>query len=84
MHHCHATNCEVRVPTEMFMCRRHWFMLPKHLRDSIWRTYREGQCDDMNPSKVYCETAKLCLTYIANKEGIEPDVQLYDFFLGDK
>ena len=79
-HHCHATLCEVEVPPEMFMCKRHWFSLPKRLRDKIWNTYRVGQCDDMNPSKEYCQAAKECLVFIANKEGIEADTKLYDFF----
>lgn len=80
-HHCHATNCKVNVPPEMFMCKRHWFMLPKAMRNEIWRTYRKGQCDDKNPSDEYCEIAKKCVTYIAEREGIPPDVKLYDFFL---
>lgn len=82
-HHCHATNCKVNVPPEMFMCRKHWFMVPKVIRDRIWRTYRIGQCDDMNPSNAYCEAAKAGVIAVAKKEGIEPDTQLYDFFMRD-
>jgi len=80
-HHCHATNCKINDPPEMFMCRRHWFSLPKQLRDKIWKTYRKGQCDDMNPSNAYCLAAKECLKFIADKEGIVPDTRLYDMFL---
>ena len=80
-HHCHATNCKINVPPEMFMCRRHWYMLPKVLRNKIWATYRIGQCDDMNPSDAYCEVAKECVIYIAQQEKIEPDTKLYDWFL---
>ena len=83
-HHCHATNCKIRVPPEMFMCKRHWFSLPKHMRDLIWRTYRVGQCDDMNPSNSYCQIARSCVVFIAEKEGIEPDTKLYDFFLREE
>lgn len=77
-HTCHATECKVHVPPEMFMCRRHWFSLPKKLRNEIWRTYRPGQCDDWNITKEYSEAAKTCIRYIAAKEGIEPDVKLYE------
>jgi hypothetical protein len=63
------------------MCRPHWFSLPKALRDRIWRHYRVGQCDDMNPSRGYCNVAKECVIYIANREGVEPDTRLYDIFL---
>jgi hypothetical protein len=25
------------------MCRRHWYRVPKHLRDQVWVTWRSGQ-----------------------------------------
>lgn len=77
-HTCHATDCNIRVPPEMFMCRHHWFSLPKKLRDKIWATYRPGQCDDWNITKAYSEAAKECIIFIASKEGIEPDIRLYE------
>lgn len=49
-HHCHAHGCKVATKPEMLMCRPHWFMVPKHLRDLVWATYRPGQCDDKQPS----------------------------------
>ena len=81
MHHCHATNCKIPVIPEMFMCRKHWYMIPPKMRKQIWTTYRPGQCDDMNPSAEYCLIAKRCVQYIAKIEGIEPDTTLYDMFL---
>lgn len=78
MHTCHATGCNKPVPPEMFMCKKHWFTLPKHLRNRIWKTYRVGQCDDWNISKEYSEAAKECVRYIAQLEGIEPDVRIYE------
>lgn len=81
MHTCHATKCRIKVPPEMFMCRKHWFSLSKDLRDKIWRHYREGQCDDWNPSKEYCLAEIECLKYLAKKEGIEPEIKLYELFL---
>lgn len=80
-HHCHATACRVSVPPEMFMCKRHWFALSKKMRDEIWRTYRVGQCDDMNPSEPYALAAKACVVFLAGKEGREPDTALYDLFI---
>lgn len=78
-HTCHATSCNVNVPPEMFMCRRHWFMLPVRMRGRIWSTYRSGQCDDMAPSRDYCDAAKACVEFAAAKDGVEPDTRLYDF-----
>jgi hypothetical protein len=80
-HRCHATKCNVPVPPEMFMCKRHWFSLPQAMRNLIWTTYRRGQCDDMKPSVDYCRAAKLAVTYIAQREGIEPDTHLYDLLI---
>ena len=79
-HHCHATNCTKPVPEAMFMCRPHWFSLPPAMRSRIWRTYRSGQEDDKEPSSAYCEAAKAAVTFIAQKEGITPDVRLYEMF----
>ncbi len=77
-HHCHATDCKTNVPPEMFMCRKHWFSLPKAMRDAIWRTYRPGQCDDWQISQAYSEAAKAAVRLIAAKEGREADVSIYE------
>lgn len=82
-HRCHATGCKTPVPPAMFMCKPHWFRVPKAMRDRIWATYRAGQCDDMNPSDAYCEAAKAAVIAVAQKEGREPDTTLYDLFLAD-
>jgi len=83
-HTCHATDCHIKVPPEMFLCKNHWFLLPKVMRDMIWSTYRPGQCDDKNPSLEYCIAAKNAVMYIANEECIRPDTRLYDFFIARK
>ena len=80
-HRCHATGCEAAVPPEMLMCRHHWFMVPKLARDRVWRTYRQGQCDDMNPSRAYAEAAKAAVEAVAHKEHRAPDTKLYDLIL---
>ena len=77
-HHCHATGCKVSVPPQMFMCKRHWYSLPKRMRDAIWRSYRPGQCDDKEISHEYAEAAREAVRFIAAKEGVEADVRLYD------
>jgi len=80
-HQCHATDCKTAVPPEMFMCRLHWYKVPAPLRERVWRAYRVGQCDDMNPNLAYCEAAKAAVTAVARKEGRLPDTRLYDLFL---
>lgn len=82
-HHCHATDCKTTVPPEMFMCKKHWNIIPEKLQRDIWMNYRHGQCDDMNPSREYCLIAKICVEFVAKSEGRIPDTKLYDMFLGE-
>lgn len=49
----------------MWGCKTHWFTLPKHLRDKIWRTYRPGQEKTMTPSPAYVEAAQQVQAWIA-------------------
>lgn len=77
-HTCHATECTVSVPPAMFMCKRHWFSLPKAMRDAIWRYYRPGQCDDWAISHEYANAARDAVRFIAAKEGKTPDTSIYD------
>lgn len=80
-HDCHATGCSAIVPPAMFACKRHWFMVPKPLRDRVWATYRPGQEDDKRPSRAYLLAAKDAVIAIAEREGVTPDTRLYDAFL---
>jgi len=82
-HHCHATCCNVPIRPTLFMCSKHWFMLPKPIRSRVWATYRHGQCDDWNPSREYCLAAKEAVVYLAKLEQREPDTRVYDMFLGE-
>jgi hypothetical protein len=69
-HSCHWPGCQEQVPPAMWGCRRHWFMLPKSLRDQIWATYRPGQEEDMEPSPAYLEAAEAVQEWIkANHRG---------------
>lgn len=77
-HTCHATGCKAAVPPETFMCRRHWFSLPKRMRDRIWSTYRPGQCDDWQISYEYADAAREAVCHVASKEGKKADLSIYD------
>ena len=80
-HTCHATACRQRVPASMWGCRRHWFMLPKPLRDRVWTHYRPGQERDKSPSRAYLLAAREAVTFVATKDGVVADTRLYDAFL---
>lgn len=56
-HFCHWPNCKIAVIPAMWGCKRHWFMLPKRLRDKIWATYVPGQEITKTPSDGYIQAA---------------------------
>ena len=57
-HTCHWPGCKQQVPPARWGCPRHWFMLPKPIRDLIWRTYRPGQEETLTPSAAYLEATQ--------------------------
>jgi hypothetical protein len=57
-HRCHADGCEEQVPPAMFMCKPHWFKLPKGLRDRVWSAYRLGQEKDGRASERYLSVTR--------------------------
>lgn len=68
-HLCHARGCQVPVPPRMFMCKPHWFMLPKAMRDAIWDSYVPGQEIRKDPSLAYLQITGECIDYVAAKEA---------------
>jgi hypothetical protein len=52
----------------MFMCRVHWYMLPKAMRDMVWMLYVPGQEVRKDPSEAYLDHTKQCIEYIATLE----------------
>lgn len=67
-HHCHAKGCLVACRPEFLMCSRHWSMVPEHLQRAVYRNYREGQCDDRNPSAAWHAAADLAIEAVATNE----------------
>lgn len=63
-----ARNCEVAVPPRMFMCKKHWYALPKAMRDRIWATYVPGQERRMDPTPEYMEATRDARNWLADKE----------------
>lgn len=69
-HYCHAQRCTRPVHPMMFMCRLHWYALPKPMRTLIWATYRPGQERDKQPSKEYLDAADKAIAFIVAKESV--------------
>lgn len=68
-HVCHARNCKVAVPPRMLMCKPHWYMVPKELRDRVWATYRPGQEVTKDPSREYLDASMAAINAVADKES---------------
>lgn len=69
-HTCHARGCDKLVPPSMFMCRRHWFMLPRHMQDEVWEVYVPGQEIRMDPTEEYIEVTTRIIDWLATKEKV--------------
>lgn len=68
-HTCHAWSCNKAVPPKMFMCKSHWFQLPKPLREAIWANYVPGQEIRKDPTAEYIQTALTACKFIAEREA---------------
>lgn len=66
-HTCHWPTCNKQVPPKMWGCKKHWFKLPKELRDEIWRTYHPGQEITKTPSDDYLAAARQVQEWIARQ-----------------
>jgi len=67
-HICHALNCDKQVPPKLFMCRKHWYMVPRILRAEVWRHYRPGQEIDKQPTEKYLKVTAEAITAVAKGE----------------
>jgi hypothetical protein len=41
--HCPIQGCGDQIDPSRLMCRRHWYTVPKELRDRVWASWRSGQ-----------------------------------------
>lgn len=69
-HTCHATACTVVTPPRMFMCIRHWRMVPRDLQAAIWAAYVPGQEIRKDPSLDYLEAAMTAVRAVAELEKV--------------
>ena len=58
---CPMIGCEERHGRHLFCCRRHWFALPKPLRDAIWATVGKDWI-------AWAKNGREAVLYIAAKE----------------
>lgn len=56
-HRCHNPECRKPCKPEWLMCFHCWSKVPAKLKAAVYRTYREGQCQDMRPSAAWHRAA---------------------------
>ncbi|WP_165072082.1 hypothetical protein [Paludisphaera rhizosphaerae] len=68
---CRWPGCSKMVPVYKWGCRRHWYRLPKAIRDRIWANYRQGQETDLRITREYAladrEAREWAVRYEAEK-----------------
>jgi hypothetical protein len=72
-HTCHWPSCKTQVPPAMWGCKKHWFRIPKALRDEIWMEYAIGQEMRMDPNAEYLEIAQRVQDWIWNNNCVESE-----------
>lgn len=40
---CSIPGCGNQIDPSRLMCRAHWYVVPKTMRDRVWATWRSGQ-----------------------------------------
>src|SRR5260221_9914101 len=55
---CPVPGCGDLIDPSRLMCRRHWYRVPKHLRDQVWATWRSGQGTH---SREHYETVRMAI-----------------------
>jgi hypothetical protein len=56
-HACHAFACKAATKPSLFMCPRHWRMVPQEMKDALWAAYRPGQEIDKRTTREYRSAA---------------------------
>ena len=70
MHHCHANGCKTETPQRLFMCHRHWAMLPREMRKAVWTAYKANPDSYLRGrSRDYMEACADAVEHVAAIEG---------------
>jgi hypothetical protein len=56
---CPVPGCREQIDPSRLMCRRHWYLVPKQVRDLVWATWRSGQGA---LSKEHLEAVRMAIT----------------------
>jgi hypothetical protein len=68
-HHCHANDCPMPTPPRLFMCGRHWAMVPRPMQDAVWAAYRAAPKGGRARDARYLTACANAVEHVARAEG---------------
>lgn len=66
---CPVEGCPKGRGDRQLMCRRHWYMVPKELRDRVWETARRMWADDEDGLEDWIEAKDAAIAAVEMREG---------------
>lgn len=67
-HYCKAPGCKQKVDNCFLMCHKHWYMVPREIRNEIWRTYQPMSWGDLDLFERYVRATEQAIESI--HEGV--------------
>lgn len=68
-HRCSAIGCKTFVATHLFMCRRHWRMIPNSIQVAVLTTWRALVQGEEGAYTAYKDATRDAIHSVAQTEG---------------
>ena len=68
--YCPWPGCGKNIPQSIWGCKRHWFMLPKDIRDWVLSTYEKGINMHLTPTRAYLDATKAAQDWIVDHQDL--------------
>lgn len=75
MNKCAAVGCGAKISPQLLMCRKHWFIVPKSIRDRVWANYVRGQEKRLDATDAYMAAYHEAVAAVARREGYQAEAQ---------
>jgi hypothetical protein len=82
---CPIPGCHDQIDPTRLMCRSHWYLVPKQIRDRVWATWQSGQRafspehkEAVRKAIAACQAAVASMSQTAAEKGVPPDVPIAD------
>lgn len=67
---CEITGCGEQIDPGRLMCRDHWLMAPKSLRDAVWAAWRDFDPSSRESIQRYRDARDAAVGYVQAKLGV--------------